>query len=41
MPREAYWPLWPALPVAPYGRRRTVMYEVAPGVYNLDQMIGI
>ena len=41
VPTEAYWSLWPALPVAPYGRRRTVMYEVVPGVYNFDQMIGI
>ena len=38
---EANWPLWTALPVAPFNRRRTIMYEAGPGVYNLDQMIGI
>jgi len=38
---DANWPLWTALPVAPFNRRRTIRYEVAPGVYAFDQMIGI
>jgi len=39
--KEANWPLWTALPVAPFNRRRTIRYEVASGVYAFDQMIGI
>jgi len=39
--KEANWPLWTALPVAPFNKRRTIRYEVAPGVYAFDQMIGI
>ncbi len=38
---DSYWPLWTALPVAPFKRRRTIRYEVADGVYAFDQMIGI
>ena len=38
---ESNWPLWTALPVAPFNRRRTIRYEVGPGVYAFDQMIGI
>ena len=39
--KESNWPLWTALPVAPFNRRRTIRYEVGPGVYAFDQMIGI
>ena len=36
------WPLWPALPIAPYGQRKTVMREAVPGkVWTFDQMLGI
>jgi len=45
MPREARasldgagWPLWPALPLAPYGNRKTVRREVGPGVYAFEQV---
>lgn len=38
---ESNWPLWTALPVAPFNRRRTIRYEIAPGVYAFDQLIGI
>lgn len=38
---DSYWPLWTSLPVAPFKRRRTIRYEVGPGVYAFDQMIGI
>ncbi|GFH45818.1 hypothetical protein CTEN210_02292 [Chaetoceros tenuissimus] len=39
--KESNWPLWTALPVAPFNRRRTIKYEVGPGVFAFDQMIGI
>ncbi|KAL7539554.1 hypothetical protein ACHAXR_009384, partial [Thalassiosira sp. AJA248-18] len=39
--KESNWPLWPALPVAPFNRRRTIRYEDGPGVYSFDQLIGI
>jgi len=38
---ESNWPLWTALPVAPYSRRRTIRYEVGPEVFAFDQLIGI
>ena len=38
---ESNWPLWLALPVAPYSRRKTVRQEVGPGVWTFDQLIGI
>ncbi|CAJ1934945.1 unnamed protein product [Cylindrotheca closterium] len=38
---DSNWPLWTALPVAPFNRRRTIRYEVGPGVYAFDQLIGI
>jgi hypothetical protein len=41
MTSDSNWPLWTALPVAPFSRRRTIRYEVAPGVFAFDQMIGI
>ncbi len=40
--KESEWPLWPALPVAPYRRRKTIRQEVVPGqVWTFDQLIGI
>ena len=39
--KDSYWNLWPALPVAPFARRRTIRYEVGPKVWAFDQMIGI
>lgn len=39
--KDSNWPLWTALPVAPFNRRRTIRYQVAPGVYAFDQLIGI
>jgi len=38
---DSNWPLWPALPVAPYQRRKTLLRQVADGVYTFDQLIGI
>ena len=36
------WPLWPALPLAPYGKRKTVRREAVPGkVWTFDQMLGV
>ena len=38
---ESNWPLWLALPVAPYSRRKTIRRELKPGVWAFDQLIGI
>ncbi len=38
---DSNWNLWPALPVAPYSRRRTIRYEISEGVWAFDQLIGI
>ena len=38
---DSEWPLWPALPVAPYSRRKTIRREVGPKVWAFDQMLGI
>lgn len=38
---DSQWPLWPALPVFPYSRRKTIRREVGPGVWAFDQLIGI
>lgn len=38
---DSEWPLWPALPVAPYSRRKTIRREVGPRVWAFDQMLGI
>jgi len=36
------WALWPALPLAPYGERKTVMREAVAGkAYVFDQMLGV
>lgn len=39
--KDSIWPLWPALPVAPYSRRKTIKRQVADGIYIFDQLIGI
>lgn len=39
--KDSIWPLWPALPVAPYARRRTIRKQIADGVWTFDQLIGI
>ena len=36
------WKLWPALPLAPYGKRKTVMREAVPGrAWTFDQLLGV
>ena len=36
------YPLWPALPLAPYGKRKTLMREAVPGkVWTFDQLFGV
>ena len=38
----ADWPLWPALPLAPYGQRKTIMREAVPGrVWMFEQLLGV
>lgn len=41
--RRAYaWPLWPVVPLYPYGQRRTLMQEVVKGtIWTFDQLQGI
>ncbi|KAL1514637.1 hypothetical protein AB1Y20_003730 [Prymnesium parvum] len=40
--KDADWPLWPALPLAPYGTRKTVLTEVLPGrLWTFDQLLGV
>ena len=39
--KDSEWPLWLALPVAPYSRRKTIRREVGPGVWAFEQLIGI
>ena len=36
---ESDWPLWTALPVAPYKQRKTIRREVGPGIWAFDQII--
>ena len=38
---ESNWPLWLALPVAPYARRKTIRRPMGPKVWAFDQTIGI
>jgi len=38
---ESTNPLWLALPVAPYARRKTLMNSQGRGVWTFDQLIGI
>lgn len=36
------WPFWPAMPLYPYGRRRTIRHEVVKdSVWTFDQLQGI
>ena len=38
----AEWRLWPALPLAPYSRRKTLMHELVPGtVWSFEQLLGV
>ena len=39
--KDSEWPLWTALPVAPYARRKTIRKKVTDGVWTFDQLIGI
>jgi len=39
--QDSEWPLWTALPVAPYNRRKTIRYQITDGVWAFDQLIGI
>lgn len=40
--RDRVWPFWPALPIYPYGRRRTLRREVLPEtIWTFDQLQGI
>ncbi|CAK9071193.1 unnamed protein product [Durusdinium trenchii] len=42
VPPESRWDLWPALPVAPYERRRTILAEYIPGkLWGLEQKLGL
>jgi len=41
-PKDFSWPFWPAVPLYPYGRRRTLRHEVVPDrVWTFDQLQGI
>lgn len=41
-PKDFSWPFWPAVPLYPYGRRRTLRHEVVPDrVWTFDQLMGI
>lgn len=41
-PRDLSWPFWPAVPLYPYGRRRTICKEVVPDtIWTFDQLQGI
>ncbi|KAB8317012.1 DUF4336 domain-containing protein [Tolypothrix campylonemoides VB511288] len=41
-PRDWSWPFWPAVPVYPYGRRRTLRTEVVKDtIWTFDQLQGI
>eukprot|EP00549_Striatella_unipunctata_P015781 CAMPEP_0118705220 /NCGR_PEP_ID=MMETSP0800-20121206/19742_1 /TAXON_ID=210618 ORGANISM="Striatella unipunctata, Strain CCMP2910" /NCGR_SAMPLE_ID=MMETSP0800 /ASSEMBLY_ACC=CAM_ASM_000638 /LENGTH=405 /DNA_ID=CAMNT_0006607341 /DNA_START=751 /DNA_END=1966 /DNA_ORIENTATION=+ len=39
--KDSEWPLWIALPVAPYSKRKTIRRNIGPGVWTFDQLIGI
>ncbi len=38
---DSQYNLWPALPVAPYGRRKTIRRQIKDDVWVFDQIIGI
>lgn len=41
-PRDFSWPFWPAVPLYPYGRRRTLCNEVVKDtIWTFDQLQGI
>ncbi|ARV60383.1 hypothetical protein BZZ01_18670 [Nostocales cyanobacterium HT-58-2] len=41
-PRDWSWPFWPAVPVYPYGKRRTLRREIVPDtIWTFDQLHGI
>lgn len=41
-PGDWSWPLWPVVPIYPYGRRRTLRKEVVKDtVWTFDQLQGI
>ncbi|HEY9846649.1 MAG TPA: DUF4336 domain-containing protein, partial [Candidatus Caenarcaniphilales bacterium] len=41
-PRDVSWAFWPAVPLYPYGRRRTLRQEVLQGtIWTFDQLQGI
>ncbi|MBD2504961.1 DUF4336 domain-containing protein [Anabaena azotica] len=41
-PQDWSWPFWPALPLYPYGRRRTVCREIVKDtIWTFDQVQGI
>ena len=41
-PKDARWPLWPALPLAPYGKRKTIRREaLARRVWTFEQILGV
>ncbi|NET57524.1 MAG: DUF4336 domain-containing protein [Symploca sp. SIO2E6] len=41
-PRDFSWPFWPAVPLYPYGRRRTLRKEVVKDtIWTFDQLQGI
>ncbi len=40
--RDNAWPLWPIVPIYPYGHRRTLRREIVPGkLWTFDQVQGI
>ncbi|MEL6469823.1 MAG: DUF4336 domain-containing protein [Cyanobacteria bacterium J06623_4] len=40
--RDRAWPLWPIVPIYPYGRRLTIRREIIPGkLWTFDQIQGI
>jgi len=40
--REFAWPLWPVVPIYPYGQRRTLRTEVVPNtIWTFEQVQGI
>ena len=42
VPADVRWDLWPALPIAPYERRRTILQEYIPGeLWGLEQKLGL
>ena len=40
--KDSEWGLWPALPLAPYGKRKTIMREAVAGrVWTFEQLLGV